>query len=494
MQNLKNQLPVVSVIMASYNHEKFVETAVRSVLNQTYQNFEFLIGDDASNDKTPDIIKSIAKEDSRIKFTAFKTNREVHIRNYMLNRAKGQYIAIINSDDEFLPDKLEKQIEIFNKKKNIGLVLTNPVMIDEFGQELSGTVERNRHYDEVISKPRDKFEMIKFLVEAGNRFIHSSAMFRTSLIKDLGGYNELLGLSSDYDLWMKFSINSEIYLHKDYLTKVRIISGSANMGSANVGNMNRKFFEFVQIFDELIDDRVLKNLSKIFPEIIEDTSKFHSVLQQYVLCMYLFNNNGYIHKYFAQNHIYKLLKNDQSRKIIERHYGKKLFADFFKNSTKLELLHAPQQELKIYSGEKVDTFLYKLNEEKEIKLELADSTKANEIVINPMNSVGTFVIESMKVKDAETNRTLWKLDKSQFTSQVKLIKFSTLLQPNSDNFIICHNGSAEISIKNIDNNGRKFLLLKFKAISEIPELKLNNQSLIKKINNFVIRLLRSTVR
>ena len=99
-------MPKVSVIMASYNHEKYVGQAVQSVLDQTYQDFELVIADDGSTDRTAAEVAKFA--DPRIKFFPFSQNRGQFVTtNHCLRQATGEYIAVLNSDDAFLPTKLE---------------------------------------------------------------------------------------------------------------------------------------------------------------------------------------------------------------------------------------------------------------------------------------------------------------------------------------------------------------------------------------------------
>ena len=101
-------MPRVSVIMASYNHEQFVGRAIQSVLDQTFQDFEIIVTDDASPDGTADVIRSF--QDPRISVEQFERNRQDSARNRCLARATGDYISILNSDDEFHPRKLEEQV------------------------------------------------------------------------------------------------------------------------------------------------------------------------------------------------------------------------------------------------------------------------------------------------------------------------------------------------------------------------------------------------
>lgn len=109
---------LLSILICSYNAERFIESTVNSILNQTYRNFELLVLDNASTDKTVEVLEKIQKKDKRLVVFAHKTNLGAYPGlNYLLDRAKGTYIAINDHDDIWHPDKLEKQIDYLEKHK-----------------------------------------------------------------------------------------------------------------------------------------------------------------------------------------------------------------------------------------------------------------------------------------------------------------------------------------------------------------------------------------
>jgi len=118
--------PTVTVIIPTYNRAHLVCRAIQIVLNQTYKDFELIIVDDGSTDNTEDIIKEFKKKDERIKYIRHKKNKGGSAaRNTGIKAAKGEYIAFQDSDDEWLPEKLKKQMEIFkNTSSKIGVVYT----------------------------------------------------------------------------------------------------------------------------------------------------------------------------------------------------------------------------------------------------------------------------------------------------------------------------------------------------------------------------------
>lgn len=114
--------PVVSVLMAAYNTEKYIGESIQSILSQTYKNFEFIIVDDCSTDKTYDIIRRYGAADKRIKH--FKNKRNLGIsgnRNFLISKATGKYIIWQDSDDISTPDRVEKLVNFMEKHLEVGI-------------------------------------------------------------------------------------------------------------------------------------------------------------------------------------------------------------------------------------------------------------------------------------------------------------------------------------------------------------------------------------
>ena len=125
----------VSIITPAFNSEKFIAETILSVQAQTYQDWEMLIIDDCSTDKTVEIVSSFQEKDSRIKLFRNETNRgSAYSRNLALRNAKGKWIAFLDSDDIWHPEKLERQIE-FMLKNNYNFSYTNYCEINENSEE-----------------------------------------------------------------------------------------------------------------------------------------------------------------------------------------------------------------------------------------------------------------------------------------------------------------------------------------------------------------------
>lgn len=126
---------LVSIITPLYNSQEYIEETIQSILNQNYSNWELIVVDDCSRDESLAIVGEFANKDSRIKIIKLEENSGAAIaRNTGIENAKGRYIAFLDSDDLWVPEKLEKQIE-FMKGKDISFSFTGYIKIDEDGTE-----------------------------------------------------------------------------------------------------------------------------------------------------------------------------------------------------------------------------------------------------------------------------------------------------------------------------------------------------------------------
>ena len=129
--------PKVSVITPVYNAEKYLSETIESVLKQTYKSFEYLLIDDCSTDNSASIIKEFEEKDSRVRYIKLSENSGAAVaRNRGLEEAKGRYVAFVDSDDKWYPEKLERQLD-FMENNHKAFTYTNYEHITEEGEVLS---------------------------------------------------------------------------------------------------------------------------------------------------------------------------------------------------------------------------------------------------------------------------------------------------------------------------------------------------------------------
>lgn len=188
--NEKN--PTVSVIIPTYNREHLIGRAIQSVLNQTYQDFEIIVVDDASTDNTQEVVKSF--NDLRIRYIRHEKNRGGSAaRNTGIRAARGEYIAFLDSDDEWLPEKLAEQIRVFHQDPECGVVYTDILVVYPDGCELQRRA------------PKIKGSMFHKLLEANVVGTTSSVLVRRDCFDKVGLFNEELASCQDWDMWIRLA-------------------------------------------------------------------------------------------------------------------------------------------------------------------------------------------------------------------------------------------------------------------------------------------------
>lgn len=192
-KKMTNNIPSISVIMPVFNNREFVREAVKSVLDQTIPDFEFIIIDDASTDGTSDILNKYKSRDKRIKVVRNKKNQGLtKSLNIGLRHAQGEYIARMDGDDICVKKRLEKQLNYMKNYPGCDFLATRAIVINNLGKYIKKT--KNCPSGQNIKQ---------YLLDTGNPFIHSSMMFRRKTIEELGGYNELWPTRQDYELYLR---------------------------------------------------------------------------------------------------------------------------------------------------------------------------------------------------------------------------------------------------------------------------------------------------
>jgi len=208
--------PKISIIIPTYNQASLLPRAIKSVLNQTFKDFELIIVDDGSTDDTKMIVDSFSKNDFRIKYIWQKNSGSPSKpRNTGIKHSRGMYICLLDSDDQWLAEKIEKQIKLFeNSKKHLGLVSCNTLIIDEKSN-------KTRRY--IIPRYRKTLEK---LLSSNFIFGPSSVMIPKKIFDDIGLFDENFKYTDDYDMWIRISQKYNFDFVPEFLLKYYIHDSS----------------------------------------------------------------------------------------------------------------------------------------------------------------------------------------------------------------------------------------------------------------------------
>jgi len=207
---------LVSVLIPSYNHEKFISETIESVLNQNFRDLELIIIDDYSSDKSPEIIKKYKEIDDRIKVFFHNENKGISkTENELINLARGKYIAFLNSDDIWREDKLEKQLKVLEENENL-IIWTEGEIIDKNSKPIG------KKFTQKYNSLRKKM--------SGNIFeelLHDNIIFFASLMfkrENLGSlrFNEKFNVINDYQLEVALAKNYDYFFISEPLAMYRL--------------------------------------------------------------------------------------------------------------------------------------------------------------------------------------------------------------------------------------------------------------------------------
>ena len=203
--------PEISIVIPAYNRADLLPQALESVFAQTYQNFEVIVSDDGSTDNTEAVIRQFGD-----RVTYLKNNHSglpSVARNTALNQANGKYIAFLDSDDLWLPDKLKIQVDVLENNPRVGLVCSNAFLIDADGEEQSDQLYQ------IPGKGRSGSVFLDLLKD--NFVITSSVILRRDTLEKAGIFSEAkeLQVGEDYALWLNIALDWQV----EYLENPLII-------------------------------------------------------------------------------------------------------------------------------------------------------------------------------------------------------------------------------------------------------------------------------
>ncbi|WP_425390621.1 glycosyltransferase [Ekhidna sp.] len=216
-----NQLPLVSVVCLSHNHQPFIKEAIQSVLKQTYTNVELIIVDDGSTDGTKEEIENIIAERKIAFIDIPQAIGNCAAFNKGFKKSSGDYIIDLAGDDILMPERILRGINTF-LSRDAGVIFCDVLKIKPNGQIIDNHYKRDKkgHLIEKVPEGDLYIDLIK------NYFISPpSMMIKREVLEDLGGYDESLSYE-DFDFWIRSSRKWKYAFTDEVLVKKRIIKGS----------------------------------------------------------------------------------------------------------------------------------------------------------------------------------------------------------------------------------------------------------------------------
>lgn len=303
---------LVSVCINAYNSADVIGETLESVLNQTYKNLQIIIVDDCSTDNTAEIVKSY--DDDRIELYTLPKNFNIsNANNECLHRAKGEYIAHIDSDDIWAEDKIEKQIKFLEENPQYGACFTHATLIDK-----TGRIFASGELPEAFLTLFDRENMtqagfVRRFYDHSNFLCHSSVVMRMSVYEKLGDHDLTLNKLHDYDYWIRMNFICPLYIYPEKLVLYRIWhANNSTLGNAETIGHNE---EYVRIAYKLVNDCP----REIFLEAFSDKLQLKEYTDEELELEKAFVLGGALHMY-PDNKVLEMKKLDElfkDKKYVE---------------------------------------------------------------------------------------------------------------------------------------------------------------------------------
>ena len=332
-------MPKVSVILSSYNHEKYISDSIKSVLNQTFTDFELLIFDDGSTDNSQDIIRAF--DDARIKLFLYEKNRGSYFAlQEPLKLTIGKYVAFHHSDDIWEPTKLEKQVQFLEKNPQYEVCFTQAKFIDEKGEIYD--LPENHPYKNVFKQNnRTRAEWLNHLFWNLNCFCNPTMLIRN--VKKNFVMTPLLFQLPDYFMWINLCLKKNPYVLQEELIKFRLRRNFQNSVSSLteekfVRNANELYVTAREFLPLLRDE---KFFLQVFPE-AEEFLIDGKISSEFAFAQLCLKKNLPSYQKLALEILYDLLCNGKKRSLIKKlyNYDEK---DFIRDTGKIDVFGVKSQ-------------------------------------------------------------------------------------------------------------------------------------------------------
>jgi len=223
--------PLVSVIMPIYGTERYLESAMRSALEQTCQDIELILLNDSSPGNPLSIVRRF--KDERIRYLEHENGGPSFTRNRGILESRGRYVAFLDSDDEWLPNKLERQLAVMDDEPTVDVVYSQRLTIDEKGNPVTGYAPRLFSGNILNELYVDNFVCM------------SSSLLRREVFRKVGFLDESLRMSEDFDFWLRVACDHRFLAIEEPLVRYRVhseqVSGQTDYRVRTVWEIRERF-------------------------------------------------------------------------------------------------------------------------------------------------------------------------------------------------------------------------------------------------------------
>ena len=306
--------PKISVIIHN-NHEKYIGQAIEKFLSQSFKDIEILIADDCSKDNSKEVIEKY--KDDRIRTFYLEENLgAVPLLDFLISQAKCEYFALLNSDDYWLPGKLELQYRVLEANPDLGACFTWADIIDENGRVL--TTDDVPYADVFKQRNKSQGKWLQFFFFNSNCLCHPSILIKKCIYNELGSYKRYLRQIPDYEMWIRLIKHYPIHIiEKSLVVHRRLLTDNGNSSAETMENAIRGRNELCLVYDTFFDDMsdevFREGFSENFLFMNADTHEEFVCEQAFLVLIKQLCGN--ICAQLALNKVADLLQNDGTRTV-----------------------------------------------------------------------------------------------------------------------------------------------------------------------------------
>lgn len=324
--------PMVSILCASFNHERFVGMFIESVLAQTNPNWELIIVDDCSKDNNVNEIKKYS--DKRIKFIQHKFNMGINCAiNTAFENSTGEYIALSGSDDMLCPDYIENLINTMDCHKDINVVYTDLQMMD-----YNGDIIPNSFY---YNSKETKNQILRKLILEGNCLLSPGMAVRRQAFQHVYPLDIAMSQNQDYKIHIDLLLRNDFIIMDKPCLMYRQPSEKSGISFVNSETIRRRNLEENILMDSTLSIKDEKTLRDIFGKDIDEFGSIKTNLIPYILGMLALKYGHEYKKIWGYNQIVKFIQDPKNYVLVQNKYGF-CFKDFLNLAKYFEIPKAEQ--------------------------------------------------------------------------------------------------------------------------------------------------------
>ncbi|WP_334196383.1 glycosyltransferase family 2 protein, partial [Muricomes intestini] len=313
--------PLISVVMTVHNSEEYLMESINSVLTQSYANLQIIIVDDGSTDKTPKLLKEIS--DKRVEIYTLSENRHIsYATNYGFSKVRGKYLAIMDSDDIWMKDKLYKQVMYMQKHPEHKGCFTWVDLIDQDGKNVNKELSQLKEL--FSASTEDQEYWLRFFFFHGNRLNNPSSLIDADTVSEIGGHNLFYIQATDMEWWVRFTKKYTFGIIEEPLIKYRrILNNDKNVSSYSEIHDARFYNEHMHIryhfFDDMEDELFIRAFKESFLDPGSHTPQELACEKAFLICRPFGQSSSYSAPGMIK--IEEMLNNPETALLMKEKYN-----------------------------------------------------------------------------------------------------------------------------------------------------------------------------